>query len=431
MDFFNCKNKIQTVPISIVFSLFIGTVFEWYDFSIFAFFSPIISDKFFPSIDPIASYLSIYAVFAIGFFSRPIGAIVLGYYGDKLGRKKVLIASIFIISITTLAIGLMPTYETVGITSPILLILLRIIQGFCVGGETTGATSFILESFPKKSRGMLGSLMWSASGFGILTSSFLSTIIITLLSHKNLHSFGWRIPFLLGFLTLTIGYYFRSKIPESMLFDSIKKNNLITTSTVVNILHQNKQSVFNIIGLYALSSIITYLVFVFMPFYGSNVINISLSNASLVTTISILLVTLLVPFIGILSDCIGRKPCLYAGALGFLISSYPLYAWMSSSSSIISFIFSNVIFVIFAALYQGALAATTQELTQTPVRYTVTAFSYNISYAFFGGTAPFIITSSEKLFNNQSIEGLYLSIMSVIALFSISNIKETYKTTFV
>lgn len=430
MVFFNIKNNSRKTKFNFILPLFIGTVFEWYDFSIFAFFSPIISSKFFPSSDPIASYISIYLVFAIGFFARPIGAMVLGYFGDKLGRKKVLTLSMSIISITTLMMGLIPTYEKLGILSPTLLVFLRLIQGFCVGGETTGSASFILESLPEKNRGTLGSFMWSAVGVGILASSFFSTITIKLLSHDQLYSFGWRIPFLFGFVTWIVGYYFRKKIPESILFDSIKENNLTTNLTIFNILNQNKISILNIIGLYALSSVITYLIFIFMPFYGSNIVHINLITASMVTNFSIAFVTLFVPLAGFLSDYVGRKICLYIGAFGFLISSYPLYTWMSTAKSMTSFIFSNIIFVIFASLYQGVLTATTQEMVNTPIRYTVTAFAYNISYAFFGGTAPFIVMYSTKVFNDNSIQGMYLSIISFVSLICILNIKETYKAKF-
>ena len=147
-----------------IFSAFIGTVLEWYDFSIFMFFIPIFSELFFPNTNKIASYLSMYAVFAISFFVRPLGAMIFGYVGDHYGRKKALVFSMMLISMSTLMMGLLPTYQSIGVFAPIFLIILRMIQGFCVGGETTGASSFIIESFPKRQRGILGSFMWSAVG---------------------------------------------------------------------------------------------------------------------------------------------------------------------------------------------------------------------------------------------------------------------------
>ena len=133
-----------------IFSTFIGTVLEWYDFSIFMFLIPIFSELFFPNTNKIASYLSVYAVFAISFFVRPLGATIFGYFGDRYGRKKALVSSMLLISVSTLIMGLLPTYKSIGILAPIFLIILRMIQGFCIGGETTGASSFIIESFPKK-----------------------------------------------------------------------------------------------------------------------------------------------------------------------------------------------------------------------------------------------------------------------------------------
>lgn len=205
-----------------IFSMFIGTVLEWYDFSIFMFFVPLFSELFFPNANKIASYLSMYAVFAISFFVRPLGAAIFGFFGDHLGRKKVLVFSMNLISIATLAMGLLPTYQTIGVFAPILLVFFRLIQGFCVGGETTGAASFIIESFPKRYRGVLGSFMWSAVGVGMLLGSFVTTLTIKSMTHDTLIEIGWRLPFLLGVITALVGYYFRKKIPETTLFSSIQ-----------------------------------------------------------------------------------------------------------------------------------------------------------------------------------------------------------------
>lgn len=410
-----------------IFSAFIGTVLEWYDFSIFMFFIPIFSELFFPNTNKIASYLSMYAVFAISFFVRPLGAAIFGYFGDHYGRKKALISSMMLISLATLMMGLLPTYQSIGVFAPIFLIILRMIQGFCVGGETTGASSFIIESFPKQQRGILGSFMWSAVGVGMLLGSLVTTMTIKFMPHDLLYTIGWRLPFIFGLITGAVGYYFRKKIPEAALFSEIQKNGQITNLTTMQVIKTNKKSISIIIGLYALSSVITYIVFVFMPVYASSVLNISLETASVITTIALACSTVGVPFVGYLSDKIGRKPCLYVGSISFMILSYPLYSFMLINKSLFSFVCAEIIFVFIAIIYQGSLTSAAQELPHTAVRYTITALGYNLSYALFGGTAPFVITYLSNVFGSQAMPGIYLSTMGIVAMIAIYNMKETYK----
>ncbi|MBA2657167.1 MAG: MFS transporter [Tatlockia sp.] len=412
----------------VIFSIFIGTVLEWYDFSIFAFFTPIIAELFFPTSSKVAAYISIYAVFAVGFLVRPLGAIVFGFYGDRYGRKKVLVFSMVVMSISTVAIGLLPTYDKIGILAPITLVILRLIQGFSVGGETTGSASFILESFSEKNRGMLGSLVWSAVGVGMLISSCITTLIIHIFNNDNLHAFGWRIPFVLGIFTGIIGYYFRRKFTETEMFVAARREGHITSLSSFGVITKNKKNVLIIMGLYCLSAMITYLIFIFMPYYASTVVNIPRATANMVTTIAIACITFLVPLAGCLSDRLGRKPCLYIGSLGLLVVSVPLYIYMSSTKTLASFVFSQGVFILFATIYQGTLTAAAQELTNTPVRYTVTSIGYNFSYALFGGTAPFFVTYTLSVVDNKAIPGLYLAMGAIIAIISVSKMRETSKT---
>lgn len=413
--------------LKILVPAYMGTVLEWYDFSIFAFFSPIMSERFFPSDNPWASWISVYAVFAVGFLVRPLGAAVFGHYGDRIGRKRVLVLSMIAISLSTVAMGLLPTYQSIGILAPVFLVLLRLIQGFCVGGETTGAAAYVLESLPKQSRGMLGSVMWSAVGTGMLLSSLVTTIMTQCLSQDDLSHFGWRIPFLFGVISGLVGYYFRRQLPEAALFTQIESRGKLSKESTLAVIRHNKKPISIIMGLYALSAMITYLVFVFMPFYASNIMGIPLGTASLVTTIAIAVVTFTIPFAGLLSDRIGRKPCLYTGAAGFLILAWPMYALMANQRSLGSLVFVETIFVVLAFLYQGALTTAAQEITQTPVRYTVTAIGYNVSYAIFGGTTPFVVTWLSSLTQSKSIPGLYLMCGSILAIMAIREMKETVR----
>ncbi|MGQ3890486.1 MFS transporter [Legionella sp. CNM-4043-24] len=414
--------------VKILAPAYLGTVLEWYDFSIFAFFSPIMSERFFPADNPWASWISVYAVFAVGFLIRPLGAAVFGHYGDRIGRKRVLVLSMLAISLSTIAIGLLPTWQQIGLMAPVLLVICRLIQGFCVGGETTGAAAYVLESLPERSRGVLGSMMWSAVGTGMLLSSLVTSIMTQCMSPADLSAWAWRLPFLFGIVSGLLGYYFRRQLPEAALFTRIKNEGQLNEESTLQVIRHNKKSIGILTGLYALSAMITYLVFVFMPFYASNVMGIPMNTASLVTTVAIAVVTFTIPFAGMLSDRIGRKPCLCAGAVGFLIFAWPSYALLASKGSLASLITVEAIFVLLAFLYQGTLTTAAQELVQTPVRYTITAIGYNVSYAIFGGTAPFAVTWLTNLTQSQSIPGLYLMSGSILALIALSQMKETANT---
>lgn len=417
------SSNLNAKPISI-FATTVGTILEWYDFMVFAYLVPIISTLFFPAHNKLVSSMATYAVFAVGFFIRPLGAAVFGHYGDRYGRKKILVFSMVLISISTTLMGLLPTYSQIGIAAPLLLILLRLIQGFCVGGETTGSASLLLELYPENYRGFLGSLMWAAVGIGMLLGSLVTSITLHVTTSAFLYTWGWRIPFLLGLLTGVIGYYVRQKIPESFLFYTAKTNQTLVRFPIRDVLIKHKRNIMVISGLYILSAMITYLLFVFMPTYATMVSKISFALASVVTTVAITCVTFLVPVTGYLSDKFGRKPCLLVGAIGFILLSYPLYLFISQQSKF-HFVIAEGCFVILAALYQGTLTAAVQEIPVTAVRYTVTAISYNFSYALFGGTAPFIATYFVHLTGNPAAPGLYLVFGGLLALMAIFSMRET------
>jgi len=416
------KNQFKVIA-----PIFIGTMFEWYDFSIFVFLAPIMASIFFPASNKIISIVFTYAVFAVGFIIRPLGALFFGQYADRYGRKKSMLLSMLIITITTMLMGLLPTYEKIGITSSILMILLRLIQGFCIGGESSGSALYVIEMYPDKNRGLICSFMWSAVGFGMLLGSLITSIMFYHFSQEQLNAEMWRLPYIFSFFTGVVALYFRKNISETYLFQLNKNNFQIFKQRTHNVILENKKTILNITLLYGLSSIITYIIFVFMPIYMNQINGIDLKFSTLINTIALALVTFFVPISGSLSDKFGRKICLYIGAVGFLILSIPLYYYMSLERTIFSYIVSDSIFVLLAILYQGAITATVQESTYTNVRFTLTSFGYNISYGLFGGTAPLIVSWLSKETNLKIIPGAYLTLFSFLALFAIFKIKETYK----
>ena len=420
-------NRSISSNVKLITPIYLGTLLEWYDFSIFVFLAPILSNLFFPTSNTFVSTMMTYAVFAIGFVARPLGGMVFGQYADNHGRKKSMLSSMMIITISTTAIGLLPTYEKIGICAPLAMVILRLVQGFCIGGESSGAAVYVIEMFPSKYRGALSSFMWSATGFGLLLGSSLTTWMFYLFSIDQLNNGYWRLPFLMGMLTGLVGLYFRQKIPETNLYQLYRSRREAMSARAHTVIKENKQTIFTIMLLYGLSSIITYVLFVFMPVYISQHNGIDLKTASLITTIALSIASVLVPLSGYISDRLGRKFCLYAGSIGFLVLSIPLYSYMNTEKTVLSFILSDIIFVILAILYQGALTAAVQETTSTNNRFTITSVGYNISYGLFGGTAPLLVSWMAEISGIQIMPGIYLAFFAFLALAAVYRMKETYK----
>jgi MHS family proline/betaine transporter-like MFS transporter len=214
MNFMLLYLKHNAQFLRIVSSSCVGNILEWYDFSLFAFLTPVIAKNFFPPQDGNTGLILTYAIFALGFFVRPLGALVMGHLGDRIGRKRTLIITILLMAVPTFLIGLLPTYARIGISAPIVLVILRICQGLSAGGESIGATLFVMESGHYKHRGLLSSVLWSVVGIGMLCGSFAASAV---LAHPQ-YSWAWRVPFLLGIFTGMIGYFVRRRIPESSYF---------------------------------------------------------------------------------------------------------------------------------------------------------------------------------------------------------------------
>jgi MHS family proline/betaine transporter-like MFS transporter len=413
----------HTVPRSqIITASSIGTMLEWYDFSLFAFLTPLLATKFFPMENELGSLMLTYAVFAIGFLVRPIGAAIFGHFGDKFGRKKTLVFSILLMSIPTFVMGLLPTYQQIGMFAPILLIFLRICQGLSAGGESTGALLFVMESNAYRYRGFIGALLWAVISVGMLLGSFAAMLVM---QHPE-YTWLWRVPFLLGLLTGLVGYFLRKHTPESPMFKELVEKGQVVKFPLKEIFLHYKKQILVIMGIYVLSAMITYLIFIFMPAYASTIIGLSVSDTTLISTLALAGVTLLVPISGYLSDLYGRKKMLFGAACGFVLFSYPLYL-LIATGNLTNFIIAQAFFVLLASCFQGPINALVVEQLPISVRYSAMAIGYNFSYALFGGTAPLVATYMVTVTNLPSIPGLYLMLGAALALIGVSKMRETYR----
>lgn len=407
----------------IVIPAMIGNVLEWYDFALYGYFAAILSPLFFPTHNPILSRISTFAVFAIGFLMRPLGALLFGHWGDKYGRKNTLAVAILLMAIPTTLIGCLPSVHTIGLWAPALLIVFRLLQGLAVGGEYTGSIVYIIEHSPSHKRGFMGSLIMSSAFFGLFIGSISALIVYRFFLDV---SYAWRIPFLLSIVLGGVGLYLRLGMPESPVFKDFLAEHKDSDVPIQIILKNYKVTVLKALGLVMLPAAGFYMSFVYLPDYLKFHLNIGLSTGLVINTVTMLFVIVCIPLFGYLSDKIGRKPFLYVGAVLFLFLSPVLYSLLQTRS--ISFIY--IVFIVFAilvAMSYATIPATLSEMFQTHSRYTGISLPYNIANALFGGTAPLVASSLIYLSGSLISPGFYLSAIAVLCLGVIYSIKETYQ----
>lgn len=405
----------------LIFSACIGTVLEWYDFSLYAYLAGIFAKIFFRAL-PHRGLLLSYSVFAIGYLTRPLGAVLFGYLGDTQGRKKALSLSVLLMAIATCGIGLLPDYTAIGISAAFLLLFFRLLQGVAVGGEAFGSACFIVESIPSNKTGFYSSLIWASSVIGLLFGSLIVFILYVCFQAALLYSFAWRLPFLLATVSGLIAYYIRTQTLETQAFQYLHDQCLLEKFPLKTIFIVHKVLMGQLMGLYLLSALITYLVFIFMPVYFTDVLGHSRIHAHALNTIILILLILLDIFFAWLSDKFGRKPIMLAGAMGWMCFAYPLYVMIAQGTFFVVVI-AQIVLTILAASFQGPLMALTLDLIPVAVRYSLGSLSYNLAYSVFGGTAPLVAIYLITKTTNVAIPGLYLAIAAVIAVVILTSVR--------
>jgi MFS transporter, MHS family, proline/betaine transporter len=402
----------------------IGNTLEWYDFAVYGYFVATISKLFFPSSDPLASMLATYAVFGVGFVMRPVGSILFGVYGDRHGRRKALSAVIFLMAISTLAIGLLPTYDEVGVLAPILLVVARLIQGLSAGGEWGGSTAYIVEYAPEGRRGFIGSWQQFSVGGGFLLGSLSGTVLSFALSPEALTSWGWRVPFLLGIVVGGVGVYLRWRLADTPKYTEIEEHHALASAPLAEAFRQYPRETLTAFGITLHNTVAYYISLVYMTGYLINVGKLVQSTAQLIGTVCLAVFVILIPFTGMLSDRIGRRPLLMASCVGFALLGYPFFLLGSSGRADLAF-FAQFLMVALLSLYAGCCPAAYAELFPTRVRYTALSIGYNIAVAIFGGFAPFIATWLIRETGDPLAPAFYVIAAAVVTFVILTRIRET------
>jgi MHS family proline/betaine transporter-like MFS transporter len=402
----------------------IGNALEWYDFAVYGYLVSTISKLFFPGTDPIASLLATYAVFGVGFVMRPVGSILFGIYGDRHGRRKALSAVIFLMAISTVAIGLLPTYGEVGVLAPILLVAARLLQGLSAGGEWGGSTAYIVEYAPEGRRGFIGSWQQFSVGGGFLLGSLSGTVLSFALSPEALTTWGWRVPFLLGIVVGGVGAYLRWRLPDTPKYVEIEEHHDVAHAPFTEAIKKYPRETLTAFGITLHNTAAYYISLLYMTGYFVTVGKLPQPTAQLIGTICLAVFVVLIPFTGRLSDRVGRRPLLMASCIGYAVLSYPLFIMGSSGSAPLAFL-AQFVMIFFQSLYAGPCPAAYAELFPTRVRYTALSIGYNIAVAIFGGFAPFIATWLIRETGNPLAPAFYVITAAVITFVILTRIRET------
>lgn len=404
----------------------IGNVMEWYDFALFGYFAPVIATLFFPSDRHLVSLINTFGVFAAGFLMRPVGAAVFGHVGDTMGRKKALAASVILMALPTFLMGVLPTYEQIGAAAPILLTLLRLLQGLSVGGEYTGSITFLVESAPAGRRGYVGSWTPFSACAGVLLGSGVGALFTSDLPHDALYAWGWRLPFLCGIVIGGVGLYIRAGIAESPDFETVRRSGEVAASPVRDALTSRRSEILTAVGLNWLNGTAFYTLFVYLTTYLASILKFPLGSALTINTISMTVLAALMPVMGALSDKVGRKPLLLVGSLGLALLSYPLFRLLVHDT--FGFILAGqLMFALLVSIYFGPLPAVLVELFPARERCSGLSIGYNLALALFGGSAPLIATYLIKETGNILSPSFYLIACSLVSLLVALRLPETFR----
>jgi MHS family alpha-ketoglutarate permease-like MFS transporter len=366
----------------------IGNVVEWYDWTVYGLLAGVFSRSIFPADDPTSSVISALLTFAVGFLMRPVGSIVLSPLADRYGRRQVLSLTILLMGFGSLLIAVVPPYASIGIASPLIVLVARLLQGFSTGAEFQSSTVFLVEHAPAERRAFVGSSQLASIGFAILLATGTATLTTLFIPQPALGNWAWRIPFLVGALLSLYGVWMRRRLPETPFFVAIEQRQEKAKRPIFEALREHPASSLYVFSV-QIGTVMFYLWTVFLPTYANLVGKLPISQGLLGGTISLAVFTVAVPVMAAISDRIGRKPLLISSAVGFLVLSRPLFL-MLGDGRFSSFLAADIVGCLLLAMVDGVMPALFCELFPTRVRTSGIGIPYQVCSAIFSGTAPLI-----------------------------------------
>lgn len=402
----------------------VGNCVEWFDFAIYAFLATYIAAVFFPSDDQTASLLNTFAVFAVSFFTRPLGGLFFGPLADRIGRQRILATVVILMSLSTFLIAVLPGYAQIGFVAPLLLIALRCLQGFSAGGEYGGAATFLAEYAPNGRRGFTVSWLLFSTLIGFLLGSALATVLAATIPEAAMNSWGWRIPFLVALPLGLVGLYIRLRLEDTPEFRALQESGEVAGSPLMETVRENWAPILQIGGLVVIHNVGFYIVFTYMSTYFPTYLGFGTTAAFVSTVIAGLVAMALIPPLGALSDRVGRKPLLLTASVLFAVLAYPLFALMNMGNLTLA-VLALVALAIIEAMFVCCSLAAGAELFTTRVRSGGFGIGYNLSVAIFGGTAPYIATFLIDRTGNPVSPAFYMIFAAVVTLITVLTMRET------
>ncbi|MFI2913543.1 MFS transporter [Streptomyces sp. PDY-4] len=413
----------------------LGNAMEWFDFGIYAYLAGTIGRVFFPSGSETAQLLSSFATFAVAFLVRPLGGMVFGPMGDKVGRKKVLALTMILMAIGTAAIGLLPTYAAVGFWSPLLLILFRLLQGFSTGGEYGGASTFIAEYAPDKRRGYFGSFLELGTLAGYTGAAGLVTALTAWLGTGTMDAWGWRIPFLVAGPLGIVGLYLRLKLDDTPAYLKLGEgnvhvneaaNSVETTARgdLLRIFRQHWRPLLLCVALVGAYNVTDYMLLSYMPTYLSDELHYTETHGLLILVATMALLMLIINQVGRLNDRYGRKPLLMTGMLGFFLLSAPAFL-LVRQGSLLGVSAGMLMLGLSLVCLLGTMSAALPAMFPTSVRYGSLSVGYNLSASLFGGTTPLVITALIGATGSDMMPAYYAMAAALVGVVAVACMKET------
>lgn len=397
----------------------LGTVFEWYEFTVFASLTPFLSVLFFPSSNHFAAIMSTLAVFASGFITRPIGALIFGHLGDTIGRKYTLLATIFLMALATFCIGLIPVGASF---STIALVICRLVQGLATSGEYPGGIALLAEQRSKKHKGFIASFAIFGTGAGCLAGAIVFAITLKCLGHDQMLAWGWRLPFLLAGPLGIIGILIRRSVMESQEFIDSKAQGKLSTKPIIILFKQYKKNLAAALGISIFTNAIIYINLLYLSSYSLSIHRINTAQSANIYLLVTFAYTASILIFGFLSDYIGKKKIIATAFVLTLLLTYPLFHLTFTGSITMQFI-TQGIFSLIVGMVLGPFASVAAGSFPTAVRFTGMSLALNIAASFFGGTAPLFCGWLTSVFQTPIAPAFYIIVLTAIGLMAVIKIK--------
>lgn len=404
----------------------IGNFFEIFDFTIYGFFAVAISRNFFPAGDPTMALLATFATFGVAFIMRPVGAVIIGHYGDRHGRRAALVITIGLMAASTGFTGLVPPYSAIGVWAPILLLICRMGQGFSTGGEWGGAAAFLVEYAEPGRRGITGAWQQFSTQFGAICGSLSAALLAWWLAPDSFYAWGWRLPFVVGFILGPVGYYLRKRVAETPVFERVVEERAVSHAPLGTTLTVYFDMVIYAFGLSAVGPALQYSFNIFLPNMVQQQFKLDPSSSLLAVTIGLVWLTILTPFVGWASDHIGRKVFMLLSGAGGLIFSWPLFDTLAGSPSFWTLLLAQMVAMTFLACYTGVIPSILAEVFPTQVRYTALSVSYGFSVMLFGGFAPLVATRLVAVTGSPVSPAFFVMFAGMITVWAILKMPDRF-----